>query len=197
LQPNGQIVVGASRYNANGSLDSSFGILGRAASLAPVSPARLQSDGKIVAAGGVTSRVLLGQLPNLITDTGFELIRYNANGGIDTSFGHQGAAIRDFSSVAPFSSSSDLVIEPNGDIIVAGQAAQPDVTIFIPGPSAFALAGFTSSGQLDPSFGSGGKVVTSFGKLTAGIAAVALDGQGRLVAAGTAGGIAVARYLTQ
>jgi len=81
---------------------------------------------------------------------------------------------------------------------VVGQAAQPDISIFIRGPSVFALARYTSSGQLDPAFGSGGKVVTSFGSnTTAGIAAATLDGAGRLVAAGNAGGITVARYLTQ
>lgn len=198
FQPNSQIVVGASRYNGNGGLDTGFGILGRAPSLAPVSPVRLQSDGKIVALGGLTTKVLLGQLSNLIMHTGFELIRYNPNGSIDNSFGHHGAAITDFSSVAPFTSASDLVIEPNGDIIVVGQAAQPDISIFIPGPSVFALARYTSNGQLDPAFGSGGKVVTSFGSnTTAGIAAATFDGAGRLVAAGNAGGITVARYLTQ
>jgi uncharacterized delta-60 repeat protein len=198
FQPNGQFLVGASRYNINGTLDNSFGILGRAASLAPVSPPRLRGDGKIVAVGGVTTKVLLGQLPNLTTHTGFELIRYNPNGSIDTSFGHQGAVITDFSSVAPFTSPSDLVIEPNDDMIVVGQAAQPNVSVFLPGPSVFALTPYTSNGQLDPTFGSGGKVVTSFGSnTTAGITTASLDEQGRLVVAGNAGGITVARYLTE
>jgi uncharacterized delta-60 repeat protein len=181
-----------------GQLDQSFGILRRAASLASVSVARPQSNGKIVALGGLTTQVLVGQLPNVIVDTGFELIRYNLNGSIDTGFGHLGAAITDFRSFAPLTNPSDLVIESNGGIVVAGQAAQPASSIFIPDPSAFILARFTSTGQLDPTFGSGDKIVTSFGNnVTAGIAAAALDSEGRLVAAGNAKGITVARYLTQ
>jgi hypothetical protein len=86
--------------------------------------------------GAVTTKVLLDQLPNLITDTGFELIRYNPNGSIDTSFGHHRAVITDFSSVAPFTSPSDLVIEPNGDMIVVGQVAQANVSISLPRPVA-------------------------------------------------------------
>jgi hypothetical protein len=80
---------------------------------------------------------------------GFELVRYNSNGSIDTSFGHQGATITDFSSFASFTSPSDLVIETNGDILVAEQAAQPDISIFLSGSSAFALARYINTGQLD------------------------------------------------
>ena len=59
-------------------------------------------------------------------------------------------------------------------------------------------------GALDSTFGTGGKVVTSFDKTaTAGILAVTIDGEGMLVAAGnvastgTTGSIVVARYLTK
>ena len=195
--PNGQILVGANRYNANGSLDTSFGILGRTAGLAGISPARLQSTGKIVAVGSVVSKVVLGQLPNFTVDTGFGLMRYNPNGSVDTTFGHQGGVITDFSSFAPFATPSDMVVELNGDIIVAGQVAKPGINAFTPGPAFFALARYTSSGQLDTTFGFGGKVVTSFGVSTAGISAITLDSDGRIVAAGNTGGITVARYLTQ
>jgi uncharacterized delta-60 repeat protein len=209
VQPNGQILVGAARYNANGSLDTSFGILGRPASLLGTLPSssRLQSDGKIATVGGVTSKVLVAQLPSLTIDTGFGLLRYNPNGSIDTRFGKKGGVITDFSSVAPITTPSDMAIQLNGDIVVAGQAAQPAVAPFDTNPpSVFALARYTSTGQLDTTFGSGGKVTTSFGKdTTAGIAAMTLDSNGKIVAAGNSGAVAtgnpsavtVARYLTQ
>jgi len=202
LQTDGRIVLGPSRYDANGSLDTTFGTLGRAATLAPSFLARLQSDGKIVAVGTITSKVSVGQLPTINFDTGFGVIRYTSTGSIDTSFGTEGAVITDFSSFAPFASPFDMAIESNGSIIVAGQAAQPEFSVFLPGPAAFALARYTSSGQLDPTFGSGGKVITNLGSgLTAGIAAVVLDSSGRLVTAGNVssggnpGNIAIARYL--
>ena len=204
LQTNGQIVLPASHYNANGSVDTTFGTLGRIASLGPVSPARVQSDGKIVAAGTVTSKVILGQLPNITNVTGFGVSRYNANGSLDLSFGHQGGVVTDFSSVGPVTTASDLAIESNGDIIVAGQAGQPFSITSISSPASFALARYTPTGALDSGFGAGGKLVTSFGKTaTAGIVAVAIDSEGRLVAAGnvaptgTTGSIVVARYLTK
>jgi uncharacterized delta-60 repeat protein len=204
LQPDGHILLGASRYDMNGSLDTPFGISGRAATLGPVLTARLQSDGKIVAVGGITSKVSLGQVPTVHTDTGFGVIRYTPTGIIDAGFGHDGEVITDFSGFAPTTIPSDMAIQSNGSIIVAGQAAQPDVSTFVPGPAAFALARYTTTGQLDDTFGPGGKVITILGSnLTAGIAAVTLDSRGRLVTAGNVssggnpGNIAVARYLTQ
>jgi uncharacterized delta-60 repeat protein len=203
LRANGQILLPASSYNANGTVDTSFGILGRIATLGPVSPARVQSNGKIVAAGAVTSKVMLGQLPNATVVTGFGLTRYNSNGSLDTSFGHQGGVVTDFSSIAPSLTPSDMAIETNGNIIVAGQAVQLNSTAFLPTPGVFALARYTPTGALDSTFGTGGKVVTSFGtNAMAGIAAVAIDSEGRLVAAGNVASgsnprsIAVARYLT-
>ena len=204
LQSNAQILLPASRYNANGSVDTTFGTLGRIASLGPVSPARVQSDGKIVAAGAVTSKVILGQLPNMTSITGFGVTRYNANGTLDSSFGHQGGVVTDFSSVGPTTIPSDVAIESNGDIIVAGQVGQAHSITNISSPASFALTRYTPTGALDSTFGTAGKVVISFGKTaTAGIVAVAIDGEGMLVAAGnvaptgTTGSIVVARYLTK
>jgi uncharacterized delta-60 repeat protein len=204
IQTNGQIVVGTSRYDANGALDITFGIFGMAAAIEPISNTRLQNDGKIVGVGGLNTKVAIGQLPFLNTVTGIGVMRFTSTGSIDTTFGHEGGAITDFRGVAPTTTPSALVIQANGDIIVAGQAAQPDVTFQIPGPSVFALARFTSAGQLDPAFGIGGKITTNFGStLTATIAAAALDSSGRLVVAGNvssggnAGNLVLARYLTQ
>jgi hypothetical protein len=131
-------------------------------------------------------------------------MRYDSNGTIDTSFGNQGGFVIDFGSAAPFATPLDAVIEPSGDIIVAGQGAQVSPAVFGAAPSVFALARVTGTGTLDTNFGSGGKVLTSLGaSATAGIVAVALDSQGRLIAAGNVsslgnpGAIAVARYLTK
>lgn len=65
--------------------------------------------------------------------------------------------------------------------------------------SSFALARYLSTGQLDATFGTGGLVTTSFGASAAGISALALQSDGKIVAAGTdgAGDLVVARYLGQ
>jgi uncharacterized delta-60 repeat protein len=84
-------------------------------------------------------------------------------------------------------------LQDNGKIIVAGLAS-------IPGTGAsFGLARYTSSGSLDPSFGAGGMITTSF--LGSDFAfALALLPDGRIVAAGetyspgAGSGFALARY---
>src|SRR6185312_2705898 len=83
IQPDGRIVVagvtndsanhtglGLARLNTNGSLDQSFGVNGTITSpdVDNGSAVAIQSDGKILAAGG---------------SSGFELARYNTNGSLD------------------------------------------------------------------------------------------------------------------
>jgi len=183
---------GAVRYNENGTVDITFGTLGRIASIVATSAAALQGNGQIVAVGPIISKSFVA--PNnfpLPIRTSFGVARYNSNGSIDATFARHGAALTSFGSATPFAVPTSLAIEINGDIIVAGQAAQ------LP-PSSFALARYTPTGALDTTFGSGGKVVTAFGANAAAITAVALDSEGRLVAVGTVStSIVVARYLTE
>jgi uncharacterized delta-60 repeat protein len=208
LLSNGKILVGASRYNPNGSLDTTFGTLGTAANIAS-GTVRVQSDGKIVAVGMVNTKVRISQIINsaaqLAFTTGFELTRFTATGSIDTTFGTKGGVTTDFNTFGtPFTAPADIAIQSNGDIIVAGQAEQQTNNNNRP-PAAFVLGRYTSTGQLDTTFGSGGRVFTSFGSNQAGITAIALDAQGKLVVVGnvlparvgTPGSITVARYLTQ
>jgi len=85
-----------------------------------------------------------------------------------------------------------LAIQPDGKIIAAGRSG-----------AAFALARYTRDGRLDPSFGTGGKVITTFHLAQAtesapprGAADVAIEADGKIVAAGGRGSdFALARYL--
>ena len=214
LQSDGQIIAvtngnpgagstpsdgGMVRYNANGSLDFTFGTLGRTASIVGTTAAALQGNGDIVAVGPIISKSFVAA--NAVNfATGFGVAGYNSNGSIDTAFGLHGAVLTGFGTATPFAVPTSLAIERNGDVIVVGQAAQS-----LP-PSSFALARYTPTGALDPTFGSSGEVVTAFGANAAAITAVALDSAGRLVAVGTVRdvgvfpittSIVVARYLTQ
>ena len=99
LQPDGKILVAGStslipadgvspsrklfalaRYNADGSADTTFGVDGKVTTpIGPTSTGRavaLQPDGKIVVAGNTT----------LTDNAEFTLVRYNANGSVDTTF---------------------------------------------------------------------------------------------------------------
>jgi uncharacterized delta-60 repeat protein len=194
VQPDGKLVTvghasngttsgfALARHDSDGTLDPFFGSSGRvvtgfagdAEALALV----LQPDGKVVAAGrvsdGVTSR--------------FALARYAADGSLDPFFGSQGRVVTTFSGDA---AASALVIQPDGRLIAVGRASSG-------GTRTFALARYDDDGTLDPSFGSGGRVITSFPG-DAEAHATALGTDGRLVAAGGVSGadrsdFALARY---
>ena len=104
--------------------------------------------------------------------TGFGLVRYNPNGSIDTFFGTGGGVLTDFPS-NPNATAFALAIQSNGDIIAAGQAG-----------SSLALSRYTSAGKLDTTFGSGGTVTTSLGSNASAISSLALQSDGKIVAAG-------------
>jgi uncharacterized delta-60 repeat protein len=196
------------RYNPNGTLDTTFATQGRSATIAGVSAALLQINGDIVAVGPILSKSFVATTPSPF-DTAFAVARYNANGGVDPTFGSEGAALTTFGS-APFAYPSSAVLQSNGDIIAAGEVEVSAPTASAPSAS-FGLARYTSAGALDSTFGSGGKVLTTITPSSvasvAGIAAITLDANQRLVAVGTVSqisssftkqtSIVVARYLTQ
>jgi uncharacterized delta-60 repeat protein len=210
VQPDGKIVVAGgafplftflgdiklARYNPNGSLDQGFGNGGivttdfdghgsYAFSLA------LQPDGKIVAAG--TSFVAFSSDDS--SDTDFALLRYNADGSPDTTFGSSGNG-RVSTDFDGFNDDAFAVlIRPDGKIVVAGSAKNP--ADFYD----FALVRYGANGAPDTSFGAAGKVHTDFGGHNFDRAhAAALQPDGKIVAAGFASSpfgtmkFAVARY---
>ncbi|HEY0547087.1 MAG TPA: FG-GAP-like repeat-containing protein [Pyrinomonadaceae bacterium] len=161
LQADGKIVVAGGyapggtlrdtvlvRYNPDGSLDTGFGIGGKVfASLSPrdelITSVALQPDGKIVVAGSV-------QPFDGLTLTDFLVARFTADGGLDTGFGNNGVATVNQGSTDVFNT---VAVESNGRIVAAGRTSDGDSA---------ALLGFTSTGQLDGSFGNGGLVLLSF-----------------------------------
>jgi uncharacterized delta-60 repeat protein len=83
----------------------------------------------------------------------FVVARYNADGTPDASFGIGGRVTTDFG--FNDSSAMGVAIQTDGRIVVAGDTQ-------LPGPSlsyGVALARYTTDGQLDPTFGTAGKVV--------------------------------------
>jgi uncharacterized delta-60 repeat protein len=183
LQPNGQFLVTGlpgfagsaggiiSRYNSNGSIDASFGIFGSVGCPSPASTVAVQGDGRIVLAGTLT---------DLRTPPGSQdlaVFRYTADGSVDETFGTHGGVLASFFPAPANSAAFAVLIEPNGDIVAAGQASQGNK------PSQFAVARFTSLGQLDSTFGTGGMVTTSFGQMDS-VAALALQTDGKIIAAG-------------
>ena len=193
LLPNGKIVAvgfsnasgdfefALSRYNSDGSLDSSFGTGGLVTTsfggtIDRANSAILQPDGKIVAAGE--------------SDGDFALARYNSDGSLDSSFGTGGLVTTDFGGTSDDANS--VVLQPDGKIVAAGATNAS-------GDFNFALARYNSDGLLDSSFGTGGLVTTDFGGADELLAAV-IQANGRIVGAGESDVLgnlefALARYL--
>jgi uncharacterized delta-60 repeat protein len=187
------------RYNSNGTPDKTFGASGVAASVASASALLLQSDGKIVVAGAITSKL---NAPQTASDIGFGLVRYNSDGSIDTKFGTGGVAITDFGANAPDSGAFAVAIQSNGDLVAAGAAAVE--TSGSLSSSSFGLSRYTSTGKLDTTFGSHGRVITTVASgQVSWVSALAIQSDGKIVAAGTSHfnfeftNAYVARYLAQ
>jgi uncharacterized delta-60 repeat protein len=132
------------RFQANGSLDTSFGSGGRAIAFNILGGAyalALQSDGKIVAAGQVQSAGVQE----------FALARFNHNGNLDTSFGSGGQVITNigFPGVG-----EAVLVQPDGKILLGGTVLGADETL----PDRTALVRYNPDGSLDTTFGNGGTV---------------------------------------
>jgi uncharacterized delta-60 repeat protein len=117
-----------------------------------------------------------------------------AGGELDPSFGVDGKVVTNFTS--RFDAASSVAAQPDGKLIAAGMAGFGG-----PNPT-FALARYHSDGSLDTTFGGDGKVTTDFTGKADGALAVAVQSDGKIVAAGLAGfsprdfdtEIAIARY---
>ncbi|MHC2283072.1 putative delta-60 repeat protein [Bradyrhizobium diazoefficiens] len=182
LDSNGKIVVsgfsfnGSSfdfalvRYNADGSLDTTFdgdgkvttGIASHDASYSVA----LQADGKIVAAG----HSLTGSGPN-----DFAVVRYNVDGSLDTSFDDDGKVTTDFGGTNDVGQS--VAIQADGKIVVAGYS--------LAGPNAdFVVARYNADGSLDTSFDGDGQVRTSVGAGDDFGSSVSIQPDGKILVAG-------------
>jgi uncharacterized delta-60 repeat protein len=133
------------RYNANGSVDTTFGVNGRA----DTDDSPLESGEELVAQG--TSFVVGG--PIGLSQIG--LSRFDTNGDITPSFGAGGTARV---SAGAFTRMNDLQVDGAGRLLSIGTSGLstdfPDVRTFV------TIFRFGSNGRRDVSFGCGGRVLT-------------------------------------
>lgn len=170
-----------------GELDATFGENGRVATALghygdQAYALAVQTDGRILAAGSSSNGANLD----------FAVVRYTRKGELDSSFGLDGVVTtmvgREDDEIAA------IAVQDDGYIVAAGYALTE-------GGKDFALVRYTPDGLPDHSFGLGGIVITGYSGLDDELTALAVDGEGRLVAAGyttgTAGrAVIVARYLS-
>lgn len=187
IQPDGKLVVAGTtrsvgplpqnprdfavaRYEAGGTLDETFGGDGAVATDVAVGSddfahaAALAPDGKIVVAGYRFNRAdFTGNL---------ELVRYEPDGDLDTTFGAGGKVLDDS---GESTGAYDVIIQPDHTVVAAG-AVEPD----------FAVFRYTPGGELDPTFGTAGVATTDFGHPISTAYALTRQPDGKIVAAGAA-----------
>jgi uncharacterized delta-60 repeat protein len=133
------------RYLADGQLDAAFGTGGKLTGLfgSTIGAARgvkVAADGKIVVAGHAQHD--------------FALARLTSGGQLDAGFGAGGKVVTAMN-MTNWDEAQGLAIDADGKIVVAGWAYEQG------GSSGnFAVARYDVSGQLDPSFGGTGMVLT-------------------------------------
>jgi len=195
LQPDGKLLVAGTTYINNdysgedfalsrhlpdGTPDPAFGTNGRVTTNFPglaavASSVLVQPDGRILVAGGAFP---------LFTFLGdFELVRYEANGALDGSFGAGGIVTTSFPGQGSYGFA--MALQPDGKILVAGT----DFVAFSSSSSSntdFAVARFNPDGSPDRTFGVDGKVTTDFDGFNDDAFSILVQPDGKLVAVGSA-----------
>jgi uncharacterized delta-60 repeat protein len=126
----------------------------------------VQPDGKIVWVGA-------GQIPgDTNTADNFAVARFTATGALDPTFGAGGLASSSFPAEPVSDAANTVLIQPDGKILVGGQAgiSRRSIELFA------AMLRLNADGSLDTTFGTGGKVVNTANTLA--ITALGLDPSG-------------------
>ena len=180
------------RYNPDGTLDTTFGTRGRVTtdigtrSTDQAFAVAIDGSGNIVVAGSSSS-------DGMNSNKDFAVVRYTSAGALDTTFSTDGKVTTDFESGAD--AAAAVALDGSGKIVVGGRASGSDDF------EDFALVRYNTDGSLDTAFDTDGKATSDIESSGAGITALAVQSDGKIVAAGQAnagsGNVAtVARYTT-
>jgi uncharacterized delta-60 repeat protein len=158
------------RYNTDGSLDAGFGSGGivtndLGSGFDEARSVVIQSDGKIVVAGDVNDNSRMA------------LVRYNADGSTDNAFGPYGNGLVITDIGTAHNEAYSIALQSDGKIVLAGYSGDGAAYDF-------ALARYNTDGALDPTFGTAGIVTTAIGTGHDLAHSVAIQPDGKIVAAG-------------
>jgi len=170
---NGQSNFVLVRYSADGELDTSFGNNDRVGDGLDVGYSVIVQDGKLLVVGD----------SSIEGESRSALVRYSADGELDTSFGNNGIVITDLNGYGHATS----IIVQDGKLLVVGTR-----------DTDFALTRYSANGELDTSFGTNGIVITDFGSIDSSASATVQE-DGKIIVAGASAqrnnsNFAIARY---
>jgi uncharacterized delta-60 repeat protein len=187
ILPDGKILVAGdrnlARYLPTGELDSPFGGGTGRSLIADTNAIRemaVMPDGRIVVVGTATN----------VTPQAMRVARLDPLGFLDATFNGNGRASVSIS-LTEADQGTAIEIQPDGKIVIGGSVG------FVPD---FGLARFNANGILDSSFGTNGRVRTSFTDVGDRLNGLALLRDGRILAAGGVNGTSgstdfgIARY---
>jgi len=160
------------RYNANGSLDKSFGGDGRV-----TTDLGHQEYGMSVTVQA-NGKILLGGSSHNGSNNDFALIRYNTDGTLDTGFGGDGIATTDFGG---WEEGSSVTVQADGKILLGGRSYS--INDNVTSNMGFALVRYNTDGSLDTRFGGDGEVTTNFGDWDEG-QSVTVQADGKILLGG-------------
>ena len=196
FQSDGKILVGGYsgsdfalvRYNTDGSLDTSFDGDGKlttdiAGNYDQGNSVIVQADGKIVVGGYGTAYSYnpYNYYYNSSYTNDFAVVRYNADGSLDTSFNGSGLVTTNINSTVYYNTQDygqSVVVQSDGKLIVGGTSYDQYTGIYN-----FSLVRYNTDGSLDTGFDGDGKLQTSINN-NAQAQSIALQADGKILVAG-------------
>ncbi|MDZ4823188.1 MAG: T9SS type A sorting domain-containing protein [Flavobacteriales bacterium] len=184
LQPDGKIIVvghanvnaagedmAAIRLNEDGSFDDTFGVDGVVANINDVCGVSLtncvlQTDGKILISGYGSTQ----------SDHVFCIMRLNDDGAFDTTFNGDGIQMTGISGF--YNHPLSMLVQPDGNILLAGYAGQEASAVSL------AMVRYTSTGNLDATFGLNGIFFNSINAGSDWISDICLQPDGKILGCG-------------
>ncbi len=147
---------GVIRFNVNGSVDSSFGVNGKASVSSGIRTSYLHginvdSNGNIF---------LLGNLTDSIKTTNFTLVCFDSSGSLKSNFGINGKLSLPYS--CDFKTDAKYKFRPDGKIYLITRKETADSLLGWGSRSDFALLLYNKNGTIDDSFGRRGIIITDF-----------------------------------
>lgn len=163
------------RFLMNGQIDSTFGTNGTVITPIGTLPSYAysiddQSNGKIICSGVYGDYINNDSLL-------YALVRYNADGSIDNTFGNNGTLITNIG--GELTEAFPLAIQADDKIAIG-------CTSGINYDFDFVVARFLPDGDIDNTFGNNGAIFTDFGKNYNRCWAIAIQSDGKIDAAGMA-----------